>query len=237
MLRCNTRLDCCSANRNVYARPVKDTLSGMTVTDDAPQSQQAAAKQRQILDGARAVFRQLGFDAASMGEIAKAAGVSKGTLYVYFPSKEALFAEMVKVDRNQAVEQLFAFDPANPDVAAVLTQLGRSFVSRILVPEKLAVLQMVVGIAARQPELGRAFYDSGPGLGQKRLAAYLQAQADAGVLRMADAELAAGLFLSMCREPMFCAVIVGAAPPADAERSERMVAEAVRCFMAAYGAS
>src|SRR5207302_6291968 len=47
-----------------------------------------SAKRRQIVEGARRVFLAQGFDAASMGEIARSAGVSKGTLYVYFTSKE-----------------------------------------------------------------------------------------------------------------------------------------------------
>ena len=50
-----------------------------------------SAKRRQIIEGAREVFLAQGFDAASMGEIARKAGVSKGTLYVYFDSKERLF--------------------------------------------------------------------------------------------------------------------------------------------------
>ncbi|MGY4415682.1 DNA-binding transcriptional regulator YbjK [Bradyrhizobium sp. LB7.1] len=49
-----------------------------------------SSKRRQILDGARKVFMDLGFDGASMGEIARAAQVSKGTLYVYFADKSAL---------------------------------------------------------------------------------------------------------------------------------------------------
>ncbi len=62
-------------------------------SETAPQPQRGAgdAKIRQILDGARAVFLAVGFDGASMNEIARAAGVSKGTLYVYFPSKVGLF--------------------------------------------------------------------------------------------------------------------------------------------------
>jgi hypothetical protein len=48
------------------------------------------AKRRQIIEGARRVFLAQGFDAASMGAIARAAGVSKGTLYVYFENKERL---------------------------------------------------------------------------------------------------------------------------------------------------
>ena len=54
-----------------------------------------SAKRRQILQGARKVFMDLGFDGASMGEIARAAGVSKGTLYVYFEDKSRLFEAIV----------------------------------------------------------------------------------------------------------------------------------------------
>src|ERR687886_631072 len=62
------------------------------------------SKRRQILDGARRVFLAHGFDGASMGEIAKAAGVSKGTLYVYFDSKEALFEALIVEERRSLAE-------------------------------------------------------------------------------------------------------------------------------------
>jgi AcrR family transcriptional regulator len=55
-----------------------------------PFGEEDGSKRRQILDGARKVFMDLGFDGASMNEIARAAGVSKGTLYLYYPSKEEL---------------------------------------------------------------------------------------------------------------------------------------------------
>ena len=58
-------------------------------------SNKDSAKRRQIVDGARAVFLSRGFDAASMNDIARAAGVSKGTLYVYFRHKEQLFEAIV----------------------------------------------------------------------------------------------------------------------------------------------
>src|SRR4029077_15894854 len=54
-----------------------------------------SAKRRQIMEGAREVFLAQGFDAATMGEIARKAGVSKGTLYVYFDSKERLFEPLL----------------------------------------------------------------------------------------------------------------------------------------------
>ena len=58
-------------------------MAAPLVLDRPVEETEDSAKRRQIIEGARAIFRALGFDAASMGEIAKAAGVSKGTLYVY----------------------------------------------------------------------------------------------------------------------------------------------------------
>jgi AcrR family transcriptional regulator len=57
------------------------------VLDRPAEETEDSAKRRQIVEGARSIFRVLGYDAASMGEIAKAARVSKGTLYVYFKAR------------------------------------------------------------------------------------------------------------------------------------------------------
>ena len=79
-----------------------------TVAHDRPaegprndDSREDNAKRRQILDGARRAFLANGFDAASMNEIARAAGVSKGTLYVYFKSKEELFEAIVEFQKRE----------------------------------------------------------------------------------------------------------------------------------------
>src|SRR6266568_153650 len=84
-------------------------------------------KRRQIIDGARAVFLAQGFDAASMSDIARKAGVSKGTLYVYFKSKEELFEAITEEQCNLQAERVFELDSADHDVAAVLTRLGSAF--------------------------------------------------------------------------------------------------------------
>src|SRR5580692_9836301 len=86
------------------------------------------AKRRQIIEGARRVFLAQGFDAASMGEIARAAGVSKGTLYVYFDHKEQLFEAIVHEQCQVQAEGLFNLDASDPGVERVLTRLGTNFV-------------------------------------------------------------------------------------------------------------
>ena len=78
---------------------------GPSVRADAGAAE--SSKRRQILDGARRVFLAEGFDGASMGEIARAAGVSKGTLYVYFDSKEKLFEALTIEEKKSLAEVLF----------------------------------------------------------------------------------------------------------------------------------
>src|SRR5450631_1983114 len=85
-------------------------------------------KRRQIVDGARQVFMGQGFDAASMGEIARVAGVSKGTLYVYFKNKEELFEAIVRQECLANAQQIFDLDAGDHDVEGVLTRMGVGFV-------------------------------------------------------------------------------------------------------------
>jgi AcrR family transcriptional regulator len=193
-----------------------------------------AAKRRQILDGARAVFLAQGFDAASMGEIARAAGVSKGTLYVYFQNKEQLFEEIVHAECGAQAEQIFDLDPSDHDVEAVLERLGRSYVGVFARPGAAAPIRTVIAIADRMPEIGRKFYETGPAIGIARLSAYLQAQVDAGVLAIEDCEVAAAQFLDSCMSMLFKPVLFNFGETPSPERIAHVVRIAVRTFMAAY---
>jgi AcrR family transcriptional regulator len=191
-------------------------------------------KKLQILEGARAVFLAKGFDGASMGEIAREAGVSKGTLYVYFESKQALFGELVSSDKRQSAEQLFELDVEDHDVARVLGRLGESYLELMLRPAHVASLRAVIGVAEKFPEVGLAIYEAGPRIGITRLSGYLAGQVEAGVLEIDDVELAASQFLGML---MTCAVtptMLASLPPPDAAARQHMVDGAVRVFLAAY---
>src|SRR5882762_2403164 len=92
-----------------------------------------SSKRRQILDGARKVFMDLGFDGASMGEIARAAGVSKGTLYVYFADKSRLFEAIVEREMLDQQKVAFNFDPER-DVATTLRDFGRTYIELLCRP-------------------------------------------------------------------------------------------------------
>ena len=193
-----------------------------------------SAKRRQIIEGARAVFLAQGFDAASMGEIARQAGVSKGTLYVYFDSKEALFEAITEEECLAQGEQVFALDSNDHDVEAVLTRLGCAFVRFICRPGGQSSLRTVISISERMPAIGKQFYETGPVTGIARLGRYLEDQVAAGYLAVPDVEVAAAQFLDSCQSTMFKPLLFNFAPPPAEERINHVVSIAVRTFLAAY---
>lgn len=206
----------------------------MSIEATSPSEAMESAKRRQILDGARAVFLAQGFDAASMGEIARVAGVSKGTLYVYFDSKERLFEEIVHGQCRSQAEQVFALDSEDHDVEAVLTRLGKGFVRFLCRPDGVSPLRTVISIADRMPEIGKTFYETGPAFGIARVARYLEDQVTASVLAIEDCELAAAQFLDSCQSTTFKPMLFNASERPSDERIDHVVATAVRTFLAAY---
>jgi AcrR family transcriptional regulator len=192
------------------------------------------AKRRQIIDGARKTFMEFGFDGASMGQIARAAGVSKGTLYVYFDSKEALFHAIAADECRVQGSLIFTFDAGDHDVEKVLTRLGNAFVSFVCMPERIPALRAIIAISERMPEVGQQFYESGPARGIASLTRYIVAQEAAGILKIEDPKLAATQFLEACLGPIFKPLLFCSATEADETAIERSVRAAVRTFLAAY---
>ena len=199
-----------------------------------PQTADDSAKRRQIVRGARSIFLAQGFDAASMSDIARAAGVSKGTLYVYFDNKEQLFEAIVHEECLVHAEGVFDLDPADHDVAAILTRLGTAYIQFLCNSEKASALRIVLAIADRMPEIGKIFYETGPAVGIAKLAAYLHAQTQAGVLAVDDCEIAAAQFMDACKSTLFMPVMFNFRETPGLEQIGYVVGIAVRSFLAAY---
>ncbi len=199
----------------------------------AEETREDSAKRRQILDGARRAFLANGFDAASMNEIAREAGVSKGTLYVYFKSKEELFEAIVEAQCRQQGGQIFSFE-GDADIETELKRLGREFSRFVSRPGGVSELRTVIAIADRMPELGASFYLSGPALGIANLKKYLEQKVAEGVLDPHDCEVAAAQFIDACVSTTFKPMLFNHAGPPSDERIGHVVDMAVRAFLAAY---
>ena len=141
-----------------------DLIPGMDAEilhHDDSRRHDGGAKRRQIMDGARSVFLATGFDGASMNDIARAAGVSKGTLYSYFGSKDDLFDAIIRAEFAQAAERLCTFRREG-DVRDMLIDFGVRLIARMAEPNVLALARVVVAATEKFPKIGVAFYQAGP---------------------------------------------------------------------------
>ncbi|HEY0330987.1 MAG TPA: TetR/AcrR family transcriptional regulator [Rhodopseudomonas sp.] len=198
-----------------------------------PHSEDDCTKRRQILEGARAVFLELGFDGASMGEIAKAAGVSKGTLYVYFADKNSLFGAIVEQESRELGILAFDFD-LDGEVGIALPKFGQAYIRLLCNPRGGSAIRTVMAIAERMPEIGRGYYQRVIATTVGRLGAYLKTQVEAGVLTIDDCDFAASQFMMCCQASLFLPFIFQATPAPSPEQIAKVVDSATRMFLAAY---
>jgi len=201
---------------------------------EAGRKHDGGAKRRQIMDGARAVFLSAGFDGASMNDIARSAGVSKGTLYAYFASKDELFEAIIRAEKAQHAERLGDFKREG-DVRDMLIDFGVGLMRRMSDPGTLALGRVVIAAAEKFPHVGRAFYEAGPLYGARRIAAELSALEKAGLLNVPDPERAAWQFVDLCQSYVYKRLLFGVVESLSREEIEGAVKAGVDVFLRAYG--
>lgn len=189
----------------------------------------------QVLAGARVVFLRDGFEAASVDDIARAAGVSKATLYRYLPDKRLMFIAVAEAEgRRQADAAIAALDMSAPAAALLREAAGR--VVRFFVSDFGSQMhRMYIGEAARFPELAQHFWDTGPGLLRARLRLVLDTLAARGALRMEDPDLAADQFAELCKCSLLPRRLFGLADACDETDIARVADGAAEMFLARYG--
>lgn len=192
----------------------------------------AEAKRSQIVAGAQRLFLAQGYAATSTDAIAAAAGVSKQTLYVYFPSKEDLVVAVLRRLINPAApDELipFGLDQAPADRAAlrrVLVELAGRMIASVMQPDYLALLRVIIAEAPRQPRLAELFRATVPERGLPAVTSLLARAAENGVVVIADLDDAARLFIGALLtyallDGLF--VVDGPPRPPSSERIEAIV--------------
>lgn len=192
------------------------------------------------MQAAADLFIAQGYGAVSMDAIARAAGVSKATLYAYFTSKDRLFETIISdacAGSGNFQELLSTEADALPedDPRSTLMMIGNRLMRFFLQDDVLRIQRVVIAEAPRFPELGRAYYDGGPVVGRCKLAEWIARQAEAGHLFVDDPVQAADQFMTLLRGDLFVRCIVGLeVAPTEAQMDEAVVG-IVDMFMRAYG--
>lgn len=204
--------------------------------NDAPPVVRKGRKFDQVLEGARKVFMADGFQGASVDDIARQANVSKATLYSYFPDKRLLFMEVA--NQECARQSQAAID--NIDMSAaprqVLSQAGRHFLRFITSKFGQQVFRICVAESDRFPEIGRAFYRSGPERMRAEMAEYFAGSIARGELQIDDLTLAADQFGELCKADLWPRLMFGVISSVSEDDIARVVDGAVETFLARYGA-
>lgn len=204
--------------------------------DGADSAIKRGRKFDQVLAGAREVFMTDGYDGASVDDIAKRSGVSKATLYSYFPDKRLLFIEVASAQcRQQADEAVLSMDMRQPP-RVVLGQAGRKFLGFLYSDFGQRIFRICVAEADRFPQLGRQFYQSGPMIMRRVMTDYFRSARDRGELRIDDIELASDQFAELCKADLWPKIIFGIQASFTEAEIARVVDGAVETFMARYGA-
>lgn len=191
-------------------------------------------KTEKILDAALLAFLDAGYGAASMDLIAAGAGVSKATVYTRFPSKQELFAAVIARECTACSERMtLAETSPAPDVASALNRIADTLLDIIMLPRNLAIQRLVIAEWPRFPELGTVFYESGPLLTLRNLAAFLQREHQRGTLHIDDATAAAQHFISLLRGDIQIRALLGVGDLSKAVR-KRVADHAVSAFMHLY---
>jgi AcrR family transcriptional regulator len=175
-------------------------------------------REQRILDAALVIFSEKGFVGASMDDIAAEAGISKPTLYQYFPSKDELFTAMMSQERDHMLES-FEY-PSTSGMVAELYAFSWHYAEIVLRPDMLNLARLIISEAQRLPEIGRAYQASGPD------------RVLAGMIRYLElaAEDLWGLILSAPRNKVLH--IPDAMP--DRATIERYIRNGLRVFLRAY---
>ena len=195
-----------------------------------------------VVGAARALFLRKGYAGTTMEEIAALAGLTKRTVYNNYADKDALFIQIVMEVITYAEEfarglhEEFTARVTAANLQPTLDDLGRRLALAIMRPEVVALRRLLIGESREFPALGAKYFDRAPGQVLDALASGFDHLGQVGLLRVADARIAAAQFAYLVAgEPLDRAVLVGKTPP-----REHVIAcarEGVQTFLARYRAA
>ncbi len=152
----------------------------------------------QILDAALDVFAEKGFHEARMDEIAEHAGITKGTIYLYFESKEELFLAMARTGFAEWVNLLpqITFEPGQ-DLEGLGRDLGRTFLETLENPRLVKLIPVVLGELNHLPALKQIYHEEIMPKANFHLAELLEFGMEHGVIKRLDPVAAARCLFGM----------------------------------------
>lgn len=200
---------------------------------EAHQRAVAAEKRAALVEAARRLFGERGYERVSVGAVAKAAGVSLATLYKHFESKEALFGAILAERCDAFVRRLAATDVPAEGLEAQLCAFAEAYTRGLADPSTAETLRLLIGDAPAFPHLAEAFFTRLEGPVQGPLRDHLRLQREAGLIDYDDEQRAVRELLGMLEGGVLWRMLLRGEGVDDAHVRE-VVHSAVETWLARY---
>ncbi|GAA2410026.1 TetR/AcrR family transcriptional regulator [Actinomadura vinacea] len=202
---------------------------GQHLRTGRPTRAEAIELEQRLREAALEVFSERGFDGATMEQIARAAGISKRTLYAKYPDKRELFAKVLPWAMSTLNWDEPRLDDAGADLPAALLAIARTAVARAVDPQVARLTRIAMGEAHHFPEFAEAAHSMTWSPRLRSVVEVLERHALAGTVVVDDPELAAEQFLAMVSG--FPAMLAAFGLRRDPDDEERHLEHAVALFL------
>jgi AcrR family transcriptional regulator len=165
-----------TAKRRSKARRPRRAVAG-------PRADRRAARRQAILAAALREFSARGFAAARLDDVALAAGVAKGTIYLYFRDKEALFQDLIRSEMSPVVATLETALTLDLPVRVVAERAVELFVREILGTRRRDIVRLIISEGPRFPQLAEFYYREVVARGIAAVRALMRRALERGELR------------------------------------------------------
>lgn len=191
-------------------------------------------KRQAILQTAKDLFLELGYDGSSMDMIAQQAGVSKLTVYNHFKDKAQLFGAAIEMVCEQRLpKQYYHLEPKS-DIQDVLQLLGEAFLAMVYSEEAVKLTHLMSSMVPINLELVHLFYNAGPERTRHNLYELFDKIKALDLLNITTSKAAADLFISLLTDCEYDRVIWKLSPAPDALQIKQIVAEKLVLFFKLY---
>ncbi len=188
-----------------------------------------------VLNTARAVFLEHGYERASMDMIAQVAGVSKATVYAYFENKQQLLLKLVQEEcKSSGPAVLPVITGPIQDIEASLGNIARSFTAMFLDNRGLEFYRLIISNVHQFPEVVEIFMNAGPRQHRTEIADFFNQAIGQGLLEIPEVTLAVKQFLGLVAADLPMSWLLAIKPPSP-EQYETMINSGVRLFLSFYG--
>ncbi len=191
-------------------------------------------KRAAILEGAKRLFSQHGFDGVSMDQIAAEAGVSKLTVYSHFGDKESLFSSAIRAKCEEQLPSALFLAGLEGNLRQQLTAIGLAFFRLITSEEAIAMHRMMMMPGTGDTHVRELFWQAGPQQIKDVFVDFLRSRVARDELRIPDIARAASQFLCLIKGELHMQMLCGMCCGAPAGDVERHIEATVDLFLRAY---